>query len=279
MNDAHFSNELALQGENIVFVGGGNMATALIDGLLATKDQQKLDVRLGVIETNAEKLDFFRQKGVKAALYTDAKTLLADATTVVLAVKPQVMGEVCAGIRAFLQDKLVISVAAGLSLRSLYQTTESKRLVRAMPNLPASVGLGATGLFAEDLSEADVLVAQSAMQASGSAFWVQKEDDLHAVTAVAGSAPAYFFYILEAMTAKACQMGLPKDVAKALATQAMAGAAKMAQSDDPAVLRSKVTSKGGTTHAAICRLQADGVDQKIADAMQACFDRSVELGG
>lgn len=264
--------------KNIVFVGGGNMATALIDGLLDAKAKHGIHPVLGVIENKDSKLDFFIQKGLNAALYDNAQSLLACADVVVLAVKPQVMSEVCAGIYQQLADKLIVSVAAGLGLDKLVAMTGNARIVRTMPNLPATVGLGATGLFAT-VGDDDKAVAEAIMAASGITVWVDSEDDLHGVTAVAGSAPAYFFYLLEQMIAKAVAMGLNATDAQKLASQAMAGAAKMAQQGDPATLRAKVCSKGGTTHAAISYLQAHKVDEHIAGAMQACYDRSVELGG
>lgn len=266
-----------LNNKTVVFVGGGNMAGALIDGLLTKKAQENLSVQIGVIDPEQAKLDSFAKKGVLTALADNAHALLSLADIVVLAVKPQVMAEVCASIKADLADKLIISVAAGLSLDKLALMTGNNRLVRTMPNLPATVGLGATGLYAT-VSDADKALAFAVMSASGVAVWVAKEDDLHTVTAVAGSAPAYFFYILEQMIAKAVAMGLSYDDAHKLATQTMHGAAVMAKTGDPATLRSQVTSKGGTTHAAIVYFDETNTPNNIQGAMQACYDRSVELG-
>lgn len=266
-----------LNNKTIVFVGGGNMAGALIDGLLGKKAQENLSVQVGVIDPNQAKLDEFAKKGVLTALAGLADELLAQADVVVLAVKPQVMGEVCATIKDGLQGKLIISVAAGLTLDKLTQMTSSSRIVRTMPNLPATVGLGATGLYAT-VSDDDKALAQAVMNASGIGVWVSDENDLHTVTAVAGSAPAYFFYVLEQMIDKAVELGLSYDNAHALAVQAMQGASIMAKTGEPSTLRAKVTSKGGTTHAAITHFEENNARALIFGAMQACYDRSVELG-
>lgn len=267
-----------LNNKSIVFIGGGNMATALIDGLLVAKTTHALDFHVGVVETLEEKRPFFAEKGVEMVVSANAKTLLDKADVVVLAVKPQVLAEVCESLLPF-PNALIISVAAGISVSSLEQMTKSSRLVRTMPNLPATVGFGATGLYADTAVGADdKATAEAIMGASGMTAWVDTEDKLHAVTAVAGSAPAYFFYVLEAMVAKAVEMGLDEKSALALATQTMQGAGVMAKAGDPADLRAKVTSKGGTTHAAITHLQDNHVGEHIAGAMQACYQRSLELG-
>lgn len=264
----------ALQNKSVVFVGGGNMASALIDGLLT----QKTDFTLGVIDKNADKLGVFADKGLKTALADKGADLLESADIVVLAVKPQVLSQVCESIKSALKGKLIISIVAGITLDALSAMTDSNRLVRTMPNLPATVGLGATGLFANSVDDKDKALATAVMTASGITVWVDNENELHTVTAVAGSAPAYFFYMLEAMIDKAVAMGMDNTNAHALAVQAMYGAAAMAKDDSPTDLRAKVMSKGGTTYAAITCLQDNNVGDKLAAAMQACYDRSVELG-
>lgn len=263
-----------LQNKSVIFIGGGNMASALIDGLLCA-DVPALDIF--VSDKNKDKRDGFAQKGVTAVAPDKAGELIQKSDIVVLAVKPQVMLEVCQSIKACLDGKLIISVAAGLSVATLEQMTGSHRVVRVMPNIPAAVGFGASGLYAT-VSDTDKQMATKITEASGLAVWVDKEDDLHAVTAVAGSAPAYFFYFLEAMIDKAVAMGLNADDAKKLAAQTMQGAAVMASKDDPAALRAKVTSKGGTTFAAITYLDNANLKEHIGSAMQACYDKSVELG-
>lgn len=267
----------ALNNKTIVFIGGGNMAGALIDGLLTKKANENLSLSLGVIDPNQSKLDNFAKKEIKIAQVGHTEALLDRADAVVLAVKPQIMAQVCHGIQAQLSGKLIISVAAGVGLDKLTAMTGTKRIVRTMPNLPAMVGFGATGLYAH-VDENDKALAQAVIEASGVAIWVNKESDLHAVTAVAGSAPAYFFYVLEQMIDKAVQLGLSYQDAHILATQTMHGAAVMAKNANPSTLRAKVTSKGGTTHAAISYFDDVQIANKIHGAMQACYDRSVELG-
>lgn len=262
-----------LQNKHIVFVGGGNMTSALVDGLLFADT----GADIGVIDKNQHKLDAYPDT-VTTALAGEGKTLLAEADVVVLAVKPQVMGEVCQSISAHLQGKLIISIAAGLTVDTLTKMTNSKRLVRVMPNLTASVGCGASGLFASDIADTDKEVATALVEASGIGVWVDKEEGLHAVTATAGSAPAYFFYMMEAMVAHAVQLGLDSHQAQKLVAQTMQGAALMAQGDDPAALRAKVTSKGGTTDCAIKAFAAKELPSVVAHAMDACVARSRELG-
>lgn len=269
------AQDALLADKSVVFVGGGNMAGALLDGLL----QAQSGAKLGVIDKHADKLALFAKQGVATALPEEAEALLAKADVVVLAVKPQVLAEVCASIFQHLTDKLIISVAAGISLAQIQTMTGTDNIVRVMPNLPATVGYGASGMFADSaVSDENKTLADSIMCASGMTVWVADEAQLHTVTAVAGSAPAYFFYMLEAMIDKATAMGLDGEAAKALAAQTMQGAALMAKEHDPASLRAKVTSKGGTTHAAITSLEHADFATMIAEAMTACATRSRELG-
>lgn len=272
MNPIHVLNN-----QSVMFIGGGNMASALIEGLLQAKQAHQLSLDIRVSDPKQSAVDSFLAKGVNAVLATQADTLIASSSVVVLAVKPQVMAEVCQSIRPYLADKLIISIAAGLTVDSLANMVGHTRIVRTMPNLPATVGMGATGLFAKEILATDRSLALAIMSASGMGVWVDKEDDLHTVTAVAGSAPAYFFYMLEQMIAKAVEMGLDKVAAHHLAVQTMQGAAMMAKTGDPATLRAKVTSKGGTTHAAITYFDTHEVDTHIKGAMQACADRSMAL--
>lgn len=264
--------------KQVTFIGGGNMAGALVDGLLQARAERGLDLRVVVSDIDADKRKTFANKDLLVVAPEDSATEIERSDIVVLAVKPQMMNEACCGIKEALRQKLILSVAAGIGVERLAETTGASRIVRSMPNLPATVSRGATGMFAASANEADRALAEAVMAASGVVVWVEDETHLHAVTAVAGSAPAYFFYMLEHMTQKAQEMGLSEADALALVTQTMEGAAIMAQNADPAELRAKVTSKGGTTHAAIVRLQEDGVGERLAEAMQACFDRSVELG-
>lgn len=273
------NNFQVLNGKHILFIGGGNMARAIIDGLLRAKAAHALSVQISVSDRNADKRADFEQKGVQAVAPEAANSLIGAADVVVLAVKPQTMREACAAFADLLDGQLVLSVAAGLSVATLADMLGGHRnIVRCMPNLPASIGLGASGLYAAGVAQDLRDLSEVIMAASGITAWVDDENLLHAVTAVAGSAPAYFFYVLEQMIAKAVAMGLDHDTAHALAVQSMAGAAELAKHADPAVLRQQVTSKGGTTAAALDSLYADEVGSAFAKAMQACNDRSVELG-
>lgn len=244
---------------------------------MEARTAQNISLTIGVSDPVQENLDNFAKKGIKTSLPENVSELMNTADIVVLAVKPQVMAQACQPLQPLLKDKLVISIAAGLGLDKLMTMMGTSRIVRVMPNLPATVGLGASGLYAT-VCDDDKALATAVMAASGVAIWVDDEDSLHTVTAVAGSAPAYFFYVLENMIAKAVAFGLDEKSAKVLAVQTMAGAAKMAVTGDPAILRSQVTSKGGTTHAAISYFEQQGVGEEIKNAMQACYDRSVELG-
>ncbi|WP_066803742.1 pyrroline-5-carboxylate reductase [Moraxella oblonga] len=266
-----------LNGKNIVFIGGGNMARAIVEGLLSAKASFGLDLTVGVSDKNTHKRDEFAKKGVLVADPQNAHTLIAGADVVVLCVKPQVAKEVAPSLLPYLFDKLILSVMAGIGVDKLSRYFGSHKIVRAMPNLPASVGHGATGLFA-NVGDDDKMLAQLIMASVGLTVWVDDEDKLHAVTAVAGSAPAYFFYILEAMIDKARQMGLDADDAKRLAVASMIGAGHLANTHDVVALRQQVTSKGGTTAMAIEVFDQKEMSNIIGTAMQACYDRSDELG-
>lgn len=268
-----------LNGKTIAFIGGGNMAGAIIDGLLKAKAEQGVAVSLAVSDTDVDKQAQFTAKGVRAVSPESADSIITGADVVVLAVKPQVMRAVAASVAPHLSGQLVLSIAAGLSVATLSEMLGGYgNIVRCMPNLPASKGLGASGLFADGVADDERAMAEKIMQASGITAWVADENLLHAVTAVAGSAPAYFFYVLENMIAKAVEMGLSPRDAHALAVQSLSGAGALAIDQDPATLREQVTSKGGTTAAALESLYSDDVGAAFARAMQACSDRSVELG-
>lgn len=268
-----------LNGKTISFIGGGNMAHAIIDGLLQAKNQHNLALTLCVSDSDDDKQAKFRDKGLIATNPDNAHQIIKGADVVVLAVKPQIMHQVAGSIAPYLQQQTVLSIAAGLSIQALsHMLGGYDKIVRCMPNLPASKGFGASGLYAFDVSDEVRLMTQNIMQASGKVSWVEDESLLHAVTAVAGSAPAYFFYVLENMIAKAVEMGLSPEDAHTLAVQSMRGAAALAEDNNPAVLREQVTSKGGTTAAALDSLYHDNVGDAFARAMQACSDRSFELG-
>lgn len=274
MTDYH-----VLHNKTAAFIGGGNMAGAMIDGLLTAKRCHNLSLSIGVSDKNADKRDRFASQGVLTATPDTAHQLMTQADMVVLAVKPQVLMEVAPSLAPHLADKLVLSVLAGVPCATLQRVLGCGRVVRAMPNLPSALGAGATGLYADQgVSSLDKDMCEMVMTSCGVAVWVDDETKLHAVTAVAGSAPAYFFYVLEHMIAQAMTMGLTADDAHRLAVQSMVGAGLLAKDANPQALRMSVMSKGGTTAQAISSLERDDVGGAFGRAMMACYDRSIELG-
>lgn len=270
----------SLKNKKISFIGGGNMAQALISGLLA---KGILPEYITVSDPNPDNREQLQAKGINTidSAKNPLDALMAD--VVVLAVKPQIMSTVLVDFSQVLDKQLIISVAAGLSTDSLTKMLNGyQNIVRAMPNTPAMVQAGATGLYATDsIDEQEKQLATELMGASGLVIWVDDEEQLHAVTAVSGSAPAYFFYFIESVIQGGIDLGLSQEQASALAMQTALGAAKMSISSDdtPEQLRRKVMSPGGTTEAAVHSLQADKVNELIGKAMQACVKRSREMSG
>jgi pyrroline-5-carboxylate reductase len=260
----------------ILFLGGGNMAGAMIGGL-AGKLYAAADI--GVIEIDAGARErLARQWGVQ--VLPAAAEPVRQAQVVVLAVKPQQLREAVAAAKPFLANPLVISIAAGIRGSDLAGWLGSERIVRCMPNTPALVGAGITGAAAlAGATEADRETADRILQAVGEVVWLKDEGLLDAVTAVSGSGPAYVFYFIEAMVEAGVRLGLDEAAARQLAQATFAGAARLAtQSPDSlATLREKVTSKGGTTAAALDSLARDGVADAIGRAVQAAHTRAGEL--
>jgi len=268
-----------LDNKKISFIGGGNMAQALISGLVSCGVKPSL---ITVADPSSEAREQLAAKGLNTVDPTaDAKAAVIGADIVVLAVKPQVMKAVVSGFADVLDTQLVISVAAGLSTELLSNMLGGYgNIVRAMPNTPAMIQMGATGLYGtDDISAEQKQLATAVMEASGLVMWVDNEEHMHGVTAVSGSAPAYMFYFIEAMVDGAVALGLDKEQASALAMQTMLGAAKMAMNseDAPSELRRKVTSPNGTTQAAVESMQANDISRQIVEAMQACYGRSQAL--
>jgi pyrroline-5-carboxylate reductase len=263
----------------ISFIGGGNMATALIAGL-AGKVAQAADIH--VVDPNGDALERLRtQYGV--ATSPDIGAAIAASDVIVLAVKPQQMRDVTVHLQSQLANKpLLLSIAAGIRGADLSRWLGGYgAIVRTMPNTPALIGQGITGMVAmAGVSVAQRDAADRIMRAVGQTVWLDEESLIDPVTAVSGSGPAYVFYFLEAMQQAAAEMGLSAEQGKALALATFTGAAQLAaQSDEPVdVLRQRVTSKGGTTHAAITSMEAAGVKQAIVDAMKAAAARGRELG-
>ena len=267
-----------MQHKLIAFIGGGNMAQAIVFGLL--KQAYPAD-KIIVCDPNEEKRDLFAQKGVRTS--TDNVATVAQAEVVLLAVKPQVLADVCAPLSAVdFSDKLLISIAAGISVARLIALLPTAHaVVRVMPNTPALVGEGMAGLFAaKNTSENDRTLAQDLLSAVGKTLWVASEEHMHAVTAASGSSPAYFFQFLEAMQQGLIEMGLSAENARELVQQAMLGSAKMVVENpqiDLSTLRQNVTSKGGTTAAALNVLDQHQFNDIVQQAMQACVARSKEM--
>ncbi|MBL0421139.1 pyrroline-5-carboxylate reductase [Ramlibacter sp. AW1] len=262
----------------LAFIGGGNMASALIGGLLARGLEP---ASIQVVEPFEGARDRLRQQfGIAAALAPEAA--LADAGLVVWAVKPQTFAEAAAQARPFVDPgALHLSVAAGIRSNSIGTWLGTTRVVRAMPNTPALVGQGMTGLFARDaVTAADRAQVEQVIAPSGEWIWVDAEEQLDAVTALSGSGPAYVFLFLEAMIQAGAEMGLAREQAARLAVGTFAGATELARrsQEPPTVLRERVTSKGGTTYAAITSMQQDQVPAHFVKALHAARTRARELG-
>lgn len=260
------------------FIGGGNMSSALIGGLLTSGAQP---ASLRVVEPFAEQRARLQQRFPGVQILEAPNAALRDAQAVVWAVKPQQFAQAAADCRAHLGDALHVSIMAGVRCRAIERQTGAQRMVRTMPNTPALIGQGITGLFASaQASEADRALADALLAPAGRRVWVQREDLLDAVTAVSGSGPAYAFYLAEAMTRAGEELGLSGVQARQLALATLAGAAALAQgSSEPlATLRANVTSKGGTTAAALGVFDAADMQATIIRALHAADQRAKELG-
>jgi pyrroline-5-carboxylate reductase len=262
---------------SIAFVGGGNMASALIGGLL--KSGRPATAILVVEPNEAQRATLAQAFGVTAR--AQAGAALAAAGLVVWAVKPQLFAEAAAPCRAHVAGALQLSVMAGIPSEAIVRASGSARVVRAMPNTPALIGRGIAGLFARpEVSAAERAEVEALLAPTGQTLWLRREADLDAVTAISGSGPAYVFYVLEAMIDVAVQLGLTADEGRRLALATFDGAAALAAASPlaPAELRAQVTSKGGTTHAAITSLDADGVKAAFVTALRAAAKRADEMG-
>ena len=259
----------------IAFIGGGNMASAIIGGLL----QQGASA--GAFEV-VEPFDEARARLASDFAITaqaQASAALSRCAVVVWAVKPQTFADAARPVRPFVADALHLSVAAGIPSDSIARWLGTERIVRAMPNTPALVGQGMTGLFARPAAAGDRALVEQVLAPTGQLLWVGTESALDAVTAVSGSGPAYVFYFIEAMIEAGVEMGLPPEQAHRLALGTFTGASALAASasEPPAVLRQRVTSKGGTTYAAITALEAAQVKATFKAAIRAAQVRAGEL--
>ncbi len=265
---------------SIAFIGGGNMATSLIGGLLA---DHVSPTRLCVADRDpAQRERLAAQFGVQTS--EDNAACAETADVIVLAVKPQVLHDICTELVDATQrnQPLIISVAAGVRTNSIARWLGDANLavVRAMPNTPALVQSGATGLFASgNVTEEQRDLAEAILRATGLTLWVNDEAQMDAVTALSGSGPAYFFRIMEGLEKAATGLGLPAEAARLLTLQTALGAARMAiaSSEPIATLRERVTSPGGTTEQGLKALEAGNIDALLADVLKAAHDRSQEL--
>jgi pyrroline-5-carboxylate reductase len=260
----------------IAFVGGGNMAAALIGGLLRGGMSP---ASIWVVELDPDRLATLkRQFGIDGSTAPDAGLRGADAT--VFAVKPQQMQAACSQCRPWLSEGFVLTIAAGIPADSVAAWSGQAHVVRAMPNTAALIGAGITGMSARaGLTESARILAQRIMSAAGEVVWFENEAMLDAVTAISGSGPAYVFYFIEALQAAAEAMGMTAEQARSLSVTTFVGASRLAQeSNEPIdVLRQRVTSKGGTTAAALEQMQASGLHDKFVEAVFAARARSREL--
>jgi pyrroline-5-carboxylate reductase len=267
--------------KKITFIGAGNMASSIISGLI--KDGYPSD-SICASQPNIEATDkLVKQFSIKSSQDNNAPARWAE--VIVLAVKPQIMAKVCqaltdAGID--FSNKLVLSIAAGISVKRLQSLLgENTPVIRIMPNTPSLLQKGMAGLFAsQEVNRENKNYAGQLMQAVGEMIWVEKESMIDAVIAASGSAPAYFFLFMEAMQAKAQQMGFSEEQARQLVLQTMLGSAEMVKSNPDisiSKLRENVTSKDGSTAAALNTFNESGLTETVAKAMQAAADRGAEM--
>jgi pyrroline-5-carboxylate reductase len=264
-------------GEHIAFIGGGNMATAILSGLLREGfPKGSIEVVEPVPEVQ-QKLQ--AQFGIQ--VHHQASSALTKASVIVWAVKPQHFKEAAHQVRFYTKNALHLSVAAGIRSDSIARWLVNERVIRAMPNTPALIGKGITGLYARPtVTPADRQITQQIIRTTGDFLWLNAEDQLDAVTAISGSGPAYMFYFMEAMIDAGAIMGLTRDQAYELAVATCIGAGELARStsEPPEILRQRVTSKGGTTYAAITCMDDSGMKDLFAKALFAAQTRARELG-
>ena len=260
---------------NICFIGGGNMAQALIGGLIS---RGLPPTRITVSDPVEKVRLLLEEKDVHVT--DDNIAAIRDADIVLFAVKPQVLASVLKPLKGLFDGKLVISIVAGAEIATIANLLDTDRIVRVMPNTPALVQTGAHGLYANDAVDSkDRELASQVLAATGLTIWVNTEAQIDAVTAVSGSGPAYFFYMMESMIRAGKNLGLDEKVATALTLQTALGAAQMAitSANSPAELRKNVTSPNGTTQAALEVFDRAQISQNIQAALAAAQKRSQEL--
>ncbi|MCK5726972.1 MAG: pyrroline-5-carboxylate reductase [Thiotrichaceae bacterium] len=263
----------------LTFIGAGNMASSLIAGLIDDKTPLKLQVS----DPDPIQRDHIQRQWSPIKTFDNNRLACDHADVIVLAVKPQILTKICHDIKDIVQKTkpLIISVAAGITEEVINKALGGNMaIVRCMPNTPALVQAGATGLYANDQANTTQRnLAEMVLRAVGITLWVDKESLIDSITAVSGSGPAYFFLVMEAMQNTAMTLGLSKEEAQLLVVQTALGAAKLAMesNDDAGLLRQRVTSKGGTTEAAIKVLQDGGLEDLFSQALNAAAQRSIEL--
>ncbi|MDH4234303.1 MAG: pyrroline-5-carboxylate reductase [Gallionella sp.] len=262
---------------NICFIGGGNMATALIGGLLGKGYAAQ---QISVVEINADNRVQMQRNFSVRAVETAAEGI-AGSQIIILAVKPQQIREVAKQLAPILSGQLLISIAAGIRAADLSHWTSSQAIVRAMPNTPALIRSGMTGIYAlPAVSGSQREAAQNILAAVGETLWVQDEAMLDAVTAISGSGPAYVFYFIEALQRAARELGFNAEDARRLSLETFLGASKLAacSDEDVSVLRTRVTSKNGTTERALSSMDANQIAEHIVQAAKAAETRAREMG-
>jgi pyrroline-5-carboxylate reductase len=266
-----------LNQDAIAFIGGGNMASAIIGGLLR---QGLAPGQIQVVEPLAEQRERLEREFNISTMATPQASLQA-ARLMVWAVKPQAFTQAALQVRPYASQALHLSVAAGIRTDSISRWLGHARVVRAMPNTPALIGMGLTALFAKpDVSAAERDQVQAIIQTTGDCLWLSEESQLDAVTALSGSGPAYVFYFIEAMIQAGVTMGLSAEQSRQLALGTFTGATALASqsTEPPEILRARVTSKGGTTYAAITAMDQSDIKNQFILAIKAAQQRATELG-
>jgi len=263
----------------ITFVGGGNMAKALISGLTGSGRNGRNHIHVVDIKPDCL-VQLKEQFGVTTSSQIDAQ--IAESDVVLLSVKPQNMHEIAEKLTPYLNKKLVISIAAGIRVVDLSRWLHNyTAIVRTMPNMPALINSGITGMYATpDVSSEQRTIANDILSVVGKTVWLDDEALLDPLTAISGSGPAYVFYFIEAMQKAAVEMGLSPEQGRELALATFSGASQLAaqSGESVSVLRERVTSKGGTTHAAISCMEQSGVGNTIVTALKVASERAKEMG-
>jgi pyrroline-5-carboxylate reductase len=264
----------------IAFIGGGNMGEAMLAAVLGKSLAKPVSISVG--DVSQARLEYLKQKyGVMVT--KSSREAVSGKDVVVLAVKPQNLAEVMIELNGQLKSgQLVLSIIAGAKINTLSSGLKHGRIVRAMPNTPAQIGQGMSVWTATpDVTEEQKVLAKAILGAMGKELYVDDEKYLDMATAVSGSGPAYFFLMVESLVDAAVKIGLPRDMAEALVLQTMLGSGHFIQAsgEEPAELRRKVTSPGGTTAEALLRLEKGGFSQLIIEAVRAAYERAKQLGG